>query len=200
MDDEKYIELVKIALDSHKTVADKIAEIATLELPHNASPLVVLIHGDSQQLERVVDYAENDDPANPDDEEVRNLTEDVSTKIISKLKRYLSDWDNNNTYRYRFEIKATYGAFKNERGDVEYVDIIQRSSDIKTVGEAIIAARDLQPRLLERIKLYSDQETGHKLISVKPIYTIYDKNLLRIAAGTLQGDDEFGISTWLNQD
>ena len=199
MNAEKYIDAVKAALDSDVTIADKIAAVAALELPHNAPPLTVLIHGDSQQLESDVSYAEGYDPSHPDEEEVGELVNDVSATIIKKLKRYMSDWDSGNTYQYVFQIKASYGASNNEQGDVEYVDIIKSCPDVKTVAEAVKAARDWQSRLLERVNLYQNQERGHRLLSVKPTYVIYDKNLLEIAAGTLQGDDEFGISTWLNQ-
>ena len=193
------MQAVKVALGSDKTVADKIAEIVALELPNNAAPLIVLVHGDSTQLKSVVSYAENDNASQPSKEEIIELIEDLSAKIITKLERYLTDWDSGNTYRYRFEIKASYGVFKNELGDIEYIDIVKNYPDIKTVGEAIQEARNWQSLLLERIKLYQNQETGHKLISVKPTYIIQDSNGKQIAAGTLQGNNEFGISTWLNQ-
>lgn len=199
MNDQEYIDAVKAALGSDETIADKIAAVAALELPHNAPPIIALIHGDSLQLESDASYAEDYDPYRPDREEVGELIDDVSATIINKLKRYMSDWDSGNTYRYAFQIKASYGAFKNEHGDVEYVDIIQKHPDVQAVAEAVKTAEDWRSHLLERVKLYQNQEIGHKLISVKPTYIIYDKNLLKIAAGTLQGDDEFGISTWLNQ-
>lgn len=199
MDDEKYIDAVKALLGSNKTVADQITEVASLNLPRNAAPLLVLVHGDSQELKSVTNYAENDDPSSPGEQAIKALAEAVATKIKSKLKRYVSDWNGGNMYRYVFAIKASYGAFKDERGDIEYVDIIQECPHVQTVTDAVKAARSWQSQLLEQIKLYRNQATEHKLISVKPTYTIYDKNLLKIATGTLQGDDEFGVSTWLNQ-
>jgi hypothetical protein len=200
MNNAKYIELVKEALDTAKDKVGCIAKISALSLPANADPLIVLIHGDSQQLQSAVSYAKNNDPASPDDDEIKELGADLSDEIIQKLKRYLADWDSGNMYHYRFNLKATYGAFTNEHGDVEYIEICKYDDGIKTIKEAIQSAKEWQARLSERIKLYSDQEIGHKLISVKPTYVIRDKNLQKVASGTLQGNDEFGISTWLNQD
>ncbi len=158
-----------------------------------------MIHGDSQQLQSAVDYAKNYDPASPSDKEIENLIDKLSDKITQKLERYLANWNSGNTYHYSFSLKATYGAFKNDHGDVDYIEICKRDVAINIVSEAIQAATEWESHLLERIVLYTDQEIGHKRISVKPTYVIRDKNLLKVAAGTFQGDDEFGISTWLNQ-
>jgi hypothetical protein len=200
MDDAKYIELVKATLNTSEDKAECITQISALSLPNNASPLVVLVHGDSQQLQNAINYAKNDDPASLNDDEIAELSTDLSDKITQKLKRYLADWDSGNTYHYQFSLKAIYGAFTSNPGDVEYIEIRKHDKTIKTVHEAIQSAKEWQSHLSERIKLYPDQEIGYKLISVKPTYIIRDENLQKVAAGTLQGDDEFGVSTWLNQD
>lgn len=75
-----------------------------------------------------------------------------------------------------------------------YKDLNQTTS-----SEAIVATKECSTRLLERVLFYAKQETGHKQISVKPIYKILDTNGKQIAAGTIEFDDERGVSTWLNQ-
>lgn len=195
MNESDYIMLVKSTVDE----PDGILKIAAIELPIDTSPLLALIRGDAQQLQHDLDYANNHDPTDPDEDEIRELAREVSMQIISKIKRYLSDWDSGNTYQYGFKIKATYGAFKNEHGDIEYIDVIQRDPGVKTVSGAVKAARTWQSHLLERIKLYPNQETGHKLISVDPTYIIRDSYGIKIAAGTMRFKDGRDISTWLNQ-
>lgn len=199
MNDKNYIDQVKAVLNLSDNNVDKVQKIYELVPPKNSSPLVVLIHGDSQQLADATEYARNDDPANPSDEEINELQERLATQILEKVNKYLADWDAENMYHYSFSLKATYGSFKNEQGEVEYVDVIKSDSTLKTVVEAVQAAKQWQDRLFERIVFYSEQEVGHKQISVKPIYIIRDTKRNHIASGILEFDDEQGISTWLNQ-
>ncbi len=118
---------------------------------------------------------------------------------MQNISKYLNDWKTGNVYHYSFGIKASYGAFKNEQGEVEYIDVINSDVDASTVDEAISVAKEWESHLLERIVLYSDQKTVHKRISTKPFYIISDNQQNNIASGTLEFDDESGISTWLNQ-
>ena len=200
MTETDYIEQVKSNLNDTTDRAKSVAKIYKLELPNNANPLLVLIHGDSGELADAVSYAREHDPANPSDEEIEELSNNIVEEVITKLKQYLRDWDSQNAYHYSFQLKASYGAFTNSQGDTEYIDVIKRIADVKTVKEAVRAARVWERQLLERIVFYIETETSHKRISVKPTYTIRDSHLAKIASGTLQSDDEFGISTWLNQD
>jgi hypothetical protein len=199
MHDARYIEMVKKAFESSDNTAKCIIDIAAIELPKEAGPLITLIHGDALQLQAAINYAKNDDPAHPSDGVIIKLTNELSSKIKQKLQRYLTDWDNNNTYHYSFELKATYGTFKNDRGEVEYIEVINRNTSIMSVKDAVRSAQEWESQLLKRVKLYTDQEIGHKRISVKPTYVIRDKKLLKVAAGTLEFNDGYGISTWLNQ-
>jgi hypothetical protein len=199
VNDTNYIEQVRSVLNSSDNDVDKVQKIYALIPPENSTPLVVLIHGDSQQLEDNTKYARNDDPANPSDKEINELQKRLAMQIVEKVGKYLADWDAENVYNYSFSLKATYGAYKNDQGEVEYVDVIKSDNALKTIPEAVQAARQWQNRLLERITLYTEQEVGHKQISVKPIYTIRDAKRNHIASGTLEFDDERGVSTWLNQ-
>ncbi len=199
MNDKNYIEQVRSALNSSDDNAESIKRVSELTLPNDANPLLALIHGDSQQLEYATNYARNDDPANPSDGEIEELSNRLSKEIFMKLQKYLADWDDGNHYYYSFQLKATYGAFKNNQGEVEYIDVYKINSDIKTVKEAVQVAKDWENTLLERIIIYVDQETGHKRISTKPVYTILDTHHTKITTGNLEFDDEQGMSTWLNQ-
>jgi hypothetical protein len=199
MDNAKYIELVKTALGSTENRIECIIHVAAIELPKDADPLIALIHGDALQLQDAINYAKNYDPVSPSDEAISKLSAALSIEIKQKLERYLADGDGGNTYRYSFELKATYGTFKNDRGEVEYIDVINRNTSIETIADAVRSAQEWESQLLERIRMYADQKTGHKRISVKPTYVIRDKKLHKVAAGTLEFDNGFGISTWLNQ-
>lgn len=199
MNNRKYIEQIKAIVDSSIDRIERIEQVAALILPEDADPLVSLIHGDAQQLEHDTDYAKNYDPAAPNEQEIRELREHLAAQIEEKIKKYLADWDANNFYYYTFSLRATYGAFKNKQGDKEFIDIIKHCFEVKTIKDAVRAATQWESQLLERIVLYEKQEIGHKQISVKPIYTISDTKLNRIASGVLEFDDEDGISTWLNQ-
>lgn len=199
MSETAYIDQVKSLLNHpNKDSSECITAISLLPIPDNANPLLVLIHGDSEELRNAINYANDYDPASPSADEIRQLSDNVSEKIITKIKNYLNDWDKRNLYKYSFSLKATYGSFKNSQGDMEYLRVFKDLSQA-TLGEAIMAAKEWSTHLLERVLFYTEQETGHKQISVKPIYRVLDAHSKQIAAGTLEFDDEQGVSTWLNQ-
>ena len=199
MSEASYIQHVKALLLSHGDKAESINKINRLDLPANADPLLALIHGDSGELEYAVSYALEHDPAKPSDEDIRKLSDELADKITEKLRRYLDDWEQQNSYHYSFSLRATYGGFTSGQGDTEYVDVTKSIPDAKTIDDAIRAAKEWEGQLLERVKFYADSATGHKRISVIPTYVIGDSQLNKVASGVLRFDDEFGISTWLNQ-
>lgn len=132
MNDTTYLKHVNALLKSSEARADLVQKIRNLQLPEIDNPLVALIHGDSKHLEFATKYAQINDPANPSDEEINSMREELATETLGKINKYLADYNSGNLYHYSFSLAATYGAFKNERGDVEYVTVTNRNEYIKT--------------------------------------------------------------------
>lgn len=201
MNDKDYIEKVKTILTTGKDDTELVAQIASLEVPQDADPLVALIHGDSGQLQHVANSALYDDIAPPSDEEIKEFENEISKEILAKTRKYLDDWSEGNEYHCSFGLTTTYSAFKNEHGDIEHIEAAMRI-DAKTVSEALEACKDWEARLLERVAFYADQQRGHKRSSVEITYKIYvwreDKNVT-VASGFIGPVYKGGFSTWLNQ-
>ena len=199
MNEEYYMQQVELILDMHEVADERVDKISKLSLPDDASPLAILIHGDSRQLLEATKYAQQDDPYTPSVEEVQKLRKNLSQEIIKKLQKYLADWRVGNGYHFIFELRASYSRFVGEDGAIEDIDIHGRNLVACTIDDAVHAAQEWESTLLNRIVLYSDQEIGHKRISVRPIYTIFDTHNARIAAGFIAFGDHRGVSTWVNQ-
>lgn len=199
MSEKDYINNVKAILESRQGSNEKVIKIATLSLPEQANPLIVLIHGDSQQLQWETTYAQENDQDPYSEAEITQLSAEVAEDVIAKINKYLHDWDDENYYNYQFTLSASYGAFVNNTPETEYLDISKKVK-ARTVHEAVVLAKEWEDRLLERVILHKEQEIGHKLLGVTPHYIIRDMHYLKIASGTLNFESEEGISTWVNQD
>lgn len=202
MTQKKYIEEVKHILASSDGLGTKIDKVSKLKLPVDANPLLVLIHGDSLEMHYEVEldgYEGYDDRSEQTEEDKQQSRLSVAPSIIKKLETYIQDWGKDNRYSYQFELEALYtGLSYSNDSNVEYIQ--QRHSiNAETVNAAKEASRELERHLLDRLIMYENQETGHKLDSVKPIYTIRDGSGKKIASGRLESDDNFAVSTWLNQ-
>lgn len=194
---DKYIENVKAILKNGTSNVNTVQQIGMLELPNDAKPLVALIHGDCRQLESDVTYAQEYDPTKPDNEEIEELRNDTSSTVLEKLQKYLADWDNQNDYRYSFQLCASYQILEDEHGNVEYIELY-KDTNAKTITQALQFARQWESELLERPSLYKQLDKPQRIVSVKPIYRILDTNSNLIAAGKLQ-NEKSQSSTWENQ-
>lgn len=190
---------VESFLNAQQVADGCVTKISGLTLPADPSPLVMLVYGDSQQLPEATKYAQQDDPCTPSAEEVQTLRKNISKEIIKKLQKYLADWNAGNVYHFIFELRASYGRFVGKNGDVEYITIHHEIPNTHTIEEAAFAAREWERTLLDRVILYTDEEIGHKYISVRPVYTILDTHDTKIAAGFIAFGDHRGVSTWVNQ-
>jgi hypothetical protein len=171
-----------------------------LKLPNNASPLLILINGDSQEMQDEVklDGCEYDDPAEQteaDKQEIKNL---VAPKIIGKLNQYLRDWAKGDKYAFSFELDTLHtGLCYGGDSNVEYLHV-RFPTEAANIEEALHMAKELEEHLADRLIVYKNQKIGHKLDSVKPVYTIRNNKGSKVASGWLELDGS-GVSTWVNQ-
>ena len=100
MNEEYYMQQVELILDMHEVADERVDKISKLSLPDDASPLAILIHGDSRQLLEATKYAQQDDPYTPSVEEVQKLRKNL-TKVIFSGRYQLAQ------RRFRITSKST---------------------------------------------------------------------------------------------
>lgn len=200
MTEEGYITRVKNIISSSAQADAKIDEVSKLKLPKNAAPLLVLINGDSQEMQyqvKINDYEYDDlaEQTEADKQEIKNL---VAPKIIEKLNQYLRDWAKGDKYAFSFELETLHtGLGYGSDSNVEYLHV-RFPTEAVNIEEALHMAKELEEHLSERLIVYKNQKIGHKLDSVKPVYTIRNNRGSKVASGRLELDG-FGASTWVNQ-
>lgn len=133
---------------------------------------------------------------NAPEEDLHDFRQRLSQRVTTKLRQYLQDWDNGDTYRYFFGLTYLLAGFGAGSQKIEYINITKDYIDAQTITEAVAAAKEWEAQLLERITLYKDQERGHKGGGdVRPTYIIKDKTTNIISSGTLESMDERGIGS-----
>lgn len=196
MTPQAYIDHVKEKLK----ITDKqqaIRDIIALEKPRDAPPIVDLIHGDSLQLVDDLDLRYNEDDELADEAQIMKVSKEIAHEVVGKIKRYLDDWDADNTYKYTFKLYVSFGRFKDAHGGIENIDAFRTDLPLQTADQAIQAAKEWGSALLERVVFYPDQAVGHKRGVVQVIYKISDSRGKVIAHGNMYQHSEL-VSTWQN--
>lgn len=200
MTEEDYVARVNGIISSSAQADAKIDEVSKLKLPKNAAPLLILINGDSQEMQyqAKIDGYEYDDLAEQTEaakQEIKNL---VAPKIIEKLNQYLQDWSKGDRYVFSFELETLHtGQSYDTDSSAEYLHV-RFPTKAANIEEALHKANELNEHLSERLIVYNNQKIGHRLDSVKPVYTIRNSSGSKVASGRLELDGS-GVSTWLNQ-